>query len=196
MTFELPSLPFEPSALPNFCSPETFQYHHGKHHATYVNKLNDAITANPAYANLSLEEVIKKSHQENLKPIFNNAAQHFNHSFFWNSMTPTTNQPGEKLSTLINRDFGSLDKFKELLTTAATGLFGSGWVWLTINKEGKLEILPLKDADTPMILDKKPLLTLDVWEHAYYIDHRNARPAYITAFWTYTNWSFAEQQLQ
>jgi len=111
-------------------------------------------------------------------------------------MTPTTNQPGEKLSTLINRDFGSLDKFKELLTTAATGLFGSGWVWLTINKEGKLEILPLKDADTPMILDKKPLLTLDVWEHAYYIDHRNARPAYITAFWTYTNWSFAEQQLQ
>ena len=186
--FILPELPFDPSKLAPFCSAETFQFHHGKHHATYVNKLNDAIKANPAYAELSLEEVIKKSAEEGLKPVFNNAAQHFNHSFFWNCLSPEANQQSEKLIALIDRDFGSMDKFKEAFTATATGQFGSGWVWLALNAEGKLEILAMKDADTPITLGKKPLLTLDVWEHAYYIDHRNARPNYISAFWNFVNW--------
>lgn len=196
MPFTLPDLPFDPSQLAPFCSKETFEYHHGKHHATYVTKLNDAITANAAYAELSLEEVIKKSHQENLKPVYNNAAQHFNHSFFWNCMSPTGGgAPGEKLAAALTRDFESVDKFKELFSAAATTLFGSGWAWLAQGKDGKLEILQMKDADTPLVLEKKPLLTLDVWEHAYYIDHRNARPAFITEFWKFVNWSHAENQL-
>ena len=196
MPFTLPDLPFDPTQLSPFCSKETFEYHHGKHHAAYVTKLNDAVAANPAYADLSLEDAIKKSHQEKLKPIYNNAAQHFNHSFFWNCMSPTGGgAPGEKLAAALARDFESVDKFKELFSAAATTIFGSGWAWLAQNKDGKLEIVQMKDADTPLILDKKPILTLDVWEHAYYIDHRNARPAFITEFWKFVNWSHAENQL-
>lgn len=195
MTFTLPDLPFDPTQLAPFCSKETFEYHHGKHHATYVTKLNDAIKDSPM-AEMSLEDLIRKAHQENLKPVYNNAAQHFNHSFFWNCMSPNGGgAPGEKLAAALTRDFESIDKFKELFSAAATTLFGSGWAWLAQNKEGKLEILQMKDADTPLILDKKPLLTLDVWEHAYYIDHRNARPAFITEFWKFVNWSHAENQL-
>jgi Fe-Mn family superoxide dismutase len=195
MAFTLPDLPFDPAHLPAFCSKETFEYHHGKHHATYVTKLNDAIE-NTDYQNLSLEEIIKKSYQDNHKPVYNNAAQHFNHSFFWNSMSPNGGgEPGEQLKTLINRDFGSIDKFKEIFTNTAAALFGSGWAWLALDENGKLEILAMKDADTPIIQDKTPLLTLDVWEHAYYIDHRNARPKYSSAFWNYINWAFAEAQI-
>lgn len=195
MPFTLPDLPFDPTQLAPFCSKETFEYHHGKHHATYVTKLNDAIKDSPM-AEMSLEDLIRKAHQENLKPVYNNAAQHFNHSFFWNCMSPNGGgAPGEKLAAALTRDFESIDKFKELFSAAATTLFGSGWAWLAQNKEGKLEILQMKDADTPLILDKKPLLTLDVWEHAYYIDHRNARPAFITEFWKFVNWSHAENQL-
>lgn len=196
MTFTLPALPFDPTTLTSFCSQETFEYHHGKHHNAYVTKLNDAITANPGYADLTLDEVITKSQKENLKAVYNNAAQHFNHSFFWNCMdTKGGGNPGEKLAALITRDFGTLDKFKEMFTASAATLFGSGWIWLAQGADGKLEILSMKDADTPLIVDKKPLLTLDVWEHAYYIDHRNARPNYITAFWNFVNWKHAESQL-
>lgn len=195
MLFTLPDLPFDPTQLAPFCSKETFEYHHGKHHATYVTKLNDAVKDTPM-AEMSLEDLIRKAHQENLKPVYNNAAQHFNHSFFWNCMSPNGGgAPGEKLAAVLSRDFESVDKFKELFSAAATTLFGSGWAWLAQGKDGKLEILQMKDADTPLILDKKPLLTLDVWEHAYYIDHRNARPAFITEFWKFVNWSHAENQL-
>lgn len=195
MPFTLPDLPFDPTQLAPFCSKETFEYHHGKHHATYVTKLNDAVKDSPM-AEMSLEDLIRKAHQENLKPVYNNAAQHFNHSFFWNCMSPNGGgAPGEKLAAALARDFESVDKFKELFSAAATTLFGSGWAWLAQGKDGKLEILQMKDADTPLILDKKPVLTLDVWEHAYYIDHRNARPAFITEFWKFVNWSHAENQL-
>lgn len=193
MTFTLPELPFDPTQLAPFCSKETFEYHHGKHHNAYVTKLNDAVKANPAYTELSLEEAIKKSHQENLKPIYNNAAQHFNHSFFWNCMDPSGGgNPGEKLTAALIRDFESVEKFKEMFGNTATTIFGSGWAWLAQNAAGKLEILAMKDADTPLILDKKPLLTLDVWEHAYYIDHRNARPNFIAEFWKFVNWKQPE----
>lgn len=205
MPFSLPDLPFDTSNLMPFCSAETFQYHHGKHHAAYVTKLNDAINGTPL-AELSLEEVILRSHAEDNKAVFNNAAQHFNHSFFWNCLAaakekqtnaadaPTTG-PGPQISTLLDQDFGGLDQFKAAFNQAATTLFGSGWAWLAQNGSGKLEILQLKDADTPLIQGKKPLLTLDVWEHAYYIDFRNRRPDYINTFWDFINWDFVEKQL-
>jgi Fe-Mn family superoxide dismutase len=194
MAFTLPDLPYDPAKFAPFASPETFEFHHGKHHAAYVTKLNDALQGS-AWVDLPLEEIIRKSFQENHKPVFNNAAQHFNHSFFWNCLSPEPTAPGSKTLELINRDFGSLEKFQEQFTAAATGLFGSGWVWLAQNQAGILEILPLKDAETPLIYDKKPLLTLDVWEHAYYIDHRNRRADYIKAFWNCTNWACPEQLL-
>jgi len=194
MTFTLPDLPFDPTQLAPFCSKETFEYHHGKHHNNYVNKLNE-LTKDTPMAELPLEDLIKKAHQEGNKAVFNNAAQHFNHSFFWNCMTPKSAAPGEKISALLIRDFGSLDKFKELFTATATTLFGSGWAWLAQGADGKLEILAMKDAETPLILDKTPILTLDVWEHAYYIDHRNARANFINEFWKFTNWTHAENQL-
>jgi Fe-Mn family superoxide dismutase len=194
MSFTLPELTFDTAAFAPFCSPETFQFHHGKHHATYVNKLNDAVKDSPL-ATLPLEEVILRSHAENNRAVFNNAAQHYNHSFFWNCLAPKAVAPGTKTSELLNRDFGGFDQFRETFAQSATTLFGSGWTWLSLNSNGKLEILQLKDADNPLILDKKPLLTLDVWEHAYYIDFRNRRPDYINAFWDFVNWDFVEKQL-
>ncbi len=195
MPHTLPDLPFDPASLTGFCSPETFEFHHGKHHAAYVTKLNDAIKDSPL-AVLDLPELIKKSHQDGNRAVFNNAAQHFNHSFFWDCLSPAGGAPGPRLLELINRDFGSLEKFQELFNNAATTLFGSGWTWLTQDQSGKLEILQLKDADTPVILDKQPLLTLDVWEHAYYIDFRNRRPDYIKSFWNFVNWSHSERLLK
>lgn len=195
MAFTLPDLPFDPKNFSSFCSEETFNFHHGKHHATYVNKLNDAIKDTPM-ADMPLEDLIKKSHQEKNYAVYNNAAQHLNHSFFWNCFdAASAGSPSGQAAELINRDFGSFEAFKEAFTKAATTLFGSGWAWLVKNSDGKLEILQMKDADTPLILDKKPLLTLDVWEHAYYIDFRNARPDYISAFWKFVNWKFVEKNL-
>lgn len=192
MAFTLPDLPFDPTQLAPFCSKETFEYHHGKHHAAYVTKLNDAVKGTEM-ENMALEDLIRKSKKEDNKAVFNNAAQHFNHSFFWNCMDPSGGgNPGEKLAAALVRDFESVDKFKEMFADTATKIFGSGWAWLAQNAEGKLEIIPMKDADTPLILDKKPLLTLDVWEHAYYIDHRNARPNFIKEFWGFVNWKHAE----
>jgi Fe-Mn family superoxide dismutase len=195
MAFTLPDLPFDPTQLAPFCSKETFEYHHGKHHAAYVTKLNDAVKGTEM-ENMALEDLIRKAKQEDNKAVFNNAAQHFNHSFFWNCMDPSGGgNPGEKLAAALVRDFESVDKFKEMFADTATKIFGSGWAWLAQNAEGKLEIIPMKDADTPLILDKKPLLTLDVWEHAYYIDHRNARPNFIKEFWGFVNWKHAEDLL-
>jgi len=193
-TFTLPALPFEPTALTPFCSKETFEYHHGKHHAAYVAKLNDALKDSPL-ADLPLEELIRQTGREGNKAVYNNAAQHFNHSFFWNCLSPTPSTPGLKILELINRDFGSLAKFQEEFTKAATTLFGSGWVWLAMNAENKLTISQHKDADNPLTVNQKPLLTLDVWEHSYYIDFRNRRPDYIAAFWQFVNWPQVEKQL-
>ncbi len=186
--FFLPDLPFPKDSMPQFCSAETFDFHHGKHHAAYVNKLNAAIE-NTKYAEKDLETVILDSHKEQNLGVFNNAAQHWNHTFFWDILSAEGGaEPTERVREAIERDFGSVEEFKKQFTDYSTKLFGSGWVWLVQTPEGKLEILPLPNAGTPMTEGKTALLTLDVWEHAYYIDYRNDRAKYIDAFWGVVNW--------
>jgi Fe-Mn family superoxide dismutase len=183
---ELPALPFAIDALEPHISAETLQFHHGKHHATYVDKLNGLI-AGTEFESATLEEIIQRSSGG----IFNNAAQVWNHSFYWNCLSPNGGGvPAAALAEAINRDFGSFDAFKEKFAAAAVGNFGSGWTWLVKNKDGDLEIVNTDDADNPMTQAYLPLLTCDVWEHAYYIDYRNRRPDYIAAFWQLLNWDF------
>ncbi len=191
MAITLPPLPFAQDALQPHISAETLQYHYGKHHQAYVNNLNNLIP-NTEYAHLSLEEIIKKSSDG----IFNNAAQVWNHTFYWNCLSPTGgNEPTGVVRDAIVGAFGSFDTFKEAFTKCAIGTFGSGWAWLAKNSEGKLEIISTSNAGTPMTEGKKALLTCDVWEHAYYIDYRNARPEYLGAFWHLVNWEFVAKNL-
>jgi superoxide dismutase, Fe-Mn family len=187
----LPELPFPKDSLKPIISEETFDYHYGKHHAAYVNNLNGLIPGTE-FEELPLDAIIKKSQGG----IFNNSAQVWNHTFFWNCLSPNGGgKPSGELLEAIEKSFGSFDEFKEKFTKAAATLFGAGWTWLTRNPDGKLEILQLSNAGTPLTLDKKPLLTLDVWEHAYYIDYRNARPKFIEKFWDIVNWDFAAKQM-
>lgn len=194
MAFELPQLPFEKNAFGNFISEEGFDYHHGKHHAAYVKNLNNLVKGTELESK-TLEDVVKKAFVDKNTGVFNNSAQHLNHSFFWNCMSPNGGgAPSGKIAELINKDFGSFDKFKEQFSTAAAKLFGSGWAWLTINAD-KLEIQQYSNAGTPVAENKKGILTIDVWEHAYYIDHRNARPKFVDMFWDVVNWDFVNKQL-
>lgn len=191
MKFELPELPFPKDSLKGIISEETFDYHHGKHHAAYVNKLNNLIEGTK-YDSMELESIIKDSEGG----VFNNAAQTWNHTFFWNCMSPDGGgKPTGKLLDEINSAFGSFDDFKEKFSNAAATLFGSGWAWLAKGPDGKLEILQLSNAGTPLTMNKKPILTIDVWEHAYYIDYRNARPQFIEKFWDIVNWDHALKQM-
>ncbi|STZ27908.1 superoxide dismutase [Myroides odoratus] len=193
---QLPALPYEKNAFTPLITEETFDYHYGKHHAAYVNNLNDLIQDTPLLKK-SVPEIILYSYQTGDMPLFNNAAQHWNHTFFWHSLSPSGGKaPTGKIHDLIIRDFGSFDQFKTLFSTTAAKLFGCGWTWLAQNEEGKLEIIPLKEAHTPLTLNKTPILTLDIWEHAYYIDYRNARPQFIANFWEMINWEFANQNLK
>lgn len=188
---ELPDLPFSMNALKPFISEETFEYHWGKHHRAYVTNLNKLIV-DTKFANETLEEIVKKSEGG----IFNNAAQHWNHSFFWNCLAPSGGgKPQGNILNAIEKSFGDFDVFKEKFSNAAATLFGAGWAWLAQNVDGSLEILSLSNAQTPLTQGKKPLLTLDVWEHAYYIDYRNARPKFIEGWWDVVNWEFAEKNL-
>jgi Fe-Mn family superoxide dismutase len=191
MSFKLPDLPFAPDALAPHMSAETFEYHHGKHHNAYVTKLNEAIDGTPN-ADKGLEEIIMAADGG----LFNNAAQHFNHSFFWNCLSPDGGgKPGGDLAKAIDRDFGSFDEFKSKFTAAAAGQFGSGWGWL-VEKDGKLQIMATANADLPMKHGAKALLTVDVWEHAYYVDYRNARPKYLDVFMDeLVNWDFVARNL-
>jgi Fe-Mn family superoxide dismutase len=178
-----------------FLSRETFDYHHGKHHAAYVNNANTLVADTP-YDDLPLEDVIRKAAAEGNTGLFNNTAQHWNHSFFWNCMTPGGGGvPAGRIAELLARDFGSFEAFKEQFTRSAVTLFGSGWAWLAANAEGKLELLPLSNADTPLHHNKTALLTIDVWEHAYYVDDRNARPKFVEGFWDVINWDWVNLQL-
>ncbi len=192
--FTLPDLPFAKDSLAPWISVQTLEFHYGKHHAGYVSKLNDAVLGTE-FVNQSLEEVISSSRVRNQK-VFNLAAQHFNHSFFWNCLTPNAPTPNApKLFELIARDFQSLDAFREQFTAAATAHFGSGWAWLVQDAAGKLIVKDYHDAETPVGTEFRPVLTLDVWEHAYYLDHKNDRASFIKGFWEDVNWEFASAQI-
>ncbi len=183
----LPALPYAKNALAPHMSEETLEFHYGKHHQTYVTTLNKLIVGTE-FENLSLEAIIKKASG----PIFNNAAQIWNHTFFWHSLSPQGGgQPTGALAEAINRQWGSYDQFKEAFTKVAIGTFGSGWAWLVKKTDGSLDLVSTSNAATPLTTDAKPLLTLDVWEHAYYIDYRNVRLNFVGAFWNMVNWEFA-----
>lgn len=186
MAIKLPPLPYELDALAPHISRETLEYHYGKHHQTYVDKLNTLIP-NTEYANLELEEIIRRSKQG---PIFNNAAQVWNHTFYWNCLTPKSTSPTGALLEAINKAFGSFEQFKEKFTETSINTFGSGWGWLVKNEDGSLQLVSTSNANTPLTTQQTALLTCDVWEHAYYIDYRNARPKYLNAFWEIVNWDF------
>jgi len=191
MAFELPPLPYSKDALTPHMSAETLEYHHGKHHKAYVDNLNKLIVGTE-FENAKLEAIIKKA----TGPIFNNAAQVWNHTFFWNCLAPKAGgEPTGKLADAIKAEFGSFATFKEKFADAAIKQFGSGWAWLVKNKSGKLEILSTSNAANPMTDDHTPLLTCDVWEHAYYIDYRNARASFVTAYWNLVNWKFVADNL-
>jgi Fe-Mn family superoxide dismutase len=191
MTIELPALPWPKDSLAPHISAETLDYHHGKHHQAYVTNLNKLIAGTPQ-ENASLEEIVKNSSGG----IFNNAAQVWNHTFYWNSMKPGGGgEPTGAIAAAINASFGSYAAFREQFVAAATTQFGSGWAWL-VQSGDKLEIVKTSNAETPLTTDKKPILTIDVWEHAYYVDFRNARPKYIDTFLdSLINWDFANANL-
>jgi len=188
MPFQLPNLPYALNALEPYISQETLEYHYGKHHKAYVDKLNELIVGTE-FENLSLEDIIKKASG----PIFNNAAQIWNHTFYWHCLAPyASNKASDDFIEKINAAFGSFEKFKELFNRTAIGTFGSGWAWLVKNSNGKLEIISTSNAGTPLTTNTSALLTCDVWEHAYYIDTRNSRPKYLENYWNLVNWDFVE----
>jgi len=185
----LPDLPYPENALEPHISAETLQFHYKKHHATYVDKLNGLIPGTE-FESASLEDIIKKASGG----IFNNGAQVWNHTFYWNCLSPNGGgAPTGELATAIDQTFGSYDDFKTRFSESAVNNFGSGWTWLVKNAEGALEIVNTSNAANPMTDAMQPLLTCDVWEHAYYIDYRNARPKYVEAFWNLVNWDFVSQ---
>ncbi|QOR40168.1 superoxide dismutase [Fe] [Billgrantia diversa] len=189
MAFELPALPYEKNALEPHISAETLEYHYGKHHQAYVNKLNE-LTEGSDDANKSLEEIIQSSSGG----LFNQAAQVWNHTFYWHCLAPNGGgEPTGALAEAINAKFGSFAKFKETFNANAVANFGSGWTWLIKTADGGVDIVNTSNADTPIAHGQTPLLTIDVWEHAYYIDYRNARPKYLENVWNVLNWDFVAQ---
>lgn len=192
MTFELPKLPYALNALAPHISEETLQYHYGKHHQAYVTKLNTLVKDTP-FADMSLEQIIMQSSGG----IFNNAAQIWNHTFYWHCLSPQGGgEPTGAVADAINKTFGSFETFKEKFSEAALNQFGSGWAWLSKNSDGSIEIHSTANAGTPMTEGKKALLTCDVWEHAYYIDTRNDRAKYVQHFWNLVNWQFVADNLK
>lgn len=184
MTFELPALPYSPEALEPAISANTLSFHYGKHHKAYVDNLNKLIVGTE-FENATLDEIVLKASGG----IFNNGAQVWNHTFYWESLGPNKGgEPAGSLMDAIARDFGSFESFKEKFSTAAATLFGAGWAWLSKDKDGKLIITQESNAGNPMRSGLIPLLTCDVWEHAYYLDKQNRRPDYIADFWTLVNW--------
>ena len=191
MEHKLPELPFAKNALAPRISEETIEYHYGKHHAAYVANLNKLVQGTP-YESMSLEEIVKKAPAG---PLFNNAAQVWNHTFYWNCMAPPAGaEPSGALAEAIAKNFGSPAQFKDQFTKTAVTLFGSGWVWLVRNADGSLAVLATSNAGTPLREGKTPLLCCDVWEHAYYIDYRNRRPDYVAAFWKLIDWKAVERR--
>ena len=192
MAFSLPPLPYEMNALEPHISSETLEFHYGKHHQTYVNNLNGLVEGTDN-ASKSLEEIIMSSDGG----LFNNAAQVWNHTFYWNCMGPNGGgNPTGSTADAINQAFGSFDNFKDQFSKSAATNFGSGWTWLVKNSSGGVEIQNTSNAECPMTSGNKAVLTIDVWEHAYYVDKRNARPAYIESWWNLVNWDYVNSQLE
>ncbi|MGL4433813.1 MAG: superoxide dismutase [Fe] [Plesiomonas shigelloides] len=191
MSFELPALPYAKNALEPHLSAETLEYHYGKHHNTYVVNLNNLVPGTE-FEGKSLEDIVKTSSG----PIFNNAAQVWNHTFYWNCLAPQAGgEPTGALADAINQAFGSFDAFKTQFNDAAVKNFGSGWTWLVKKADGSLAIMNTSNAGCPLTEGHTPLLTVDVWEHAYYIDYRNVRPNYLNGFWALVNWNFVAKNL-
>ncbi|WP_345991802.1 superoxide dismutase [Sulfurimonas sp. HSL-1716] len=190
MKFELMSLPYSQAALEPYISSETISYHYGKHHAGYVNKLNGLIEGSD-YAGKPLEYIVRYSNGA----IFNNAAQVFNHNFYWHGLSKEPSTCSVSLSDMIQNTFGSQEEFKKMFLGKAAALFGSGWVWLVLTKDGRLAISEFSNADNPIRHNETPLLTCDVWEHAYYIDYRNGRADYLENWWKLINWTFVSDNL-
>jgi len=194
MKFQLPDLPYAKDALAPFMSKETLEYHYGKHHNAYVTKLN-AILESPegeSHRGQSLEKIILSSKGA----LFNNAAQHWNHSFFWRSLSPTKTQIPSEMESKIKTAFGGLQAFQDEFVAQGLKQFGSGWVWLVADKNGDYKIKTTSNADTPMVTGDRALLTMDVWEHAYYIDYRNDRKKFLDTWWSHVNWDFAKENAQ
>lgn len=192
MQHTLPELPYAMDALAPHISKETLEYHYGKHHAAYVTNLNNLVKGTE-FESSSLEDIVKKS----TGGVFNNAAQIWNHTFYWHCLSPNGGgAPTGKLADAINAKFGSFDAFKEAFTKSAIGNFGSSWTWLVKKADGSVDIVNTSNAATPLTTQDKPLLTCDLWEHAYYIDYRNARPKYIETFWNLANWEFASMNFE
>ncbi len=190
MAFELPPLPYAKDALAPFISAETIDYHYGKHHQAYVTNLNNLVKGTE-HENKTLEQIVTSASGG----IFNNAAQIWNHTFYWNGLKPAGGgEPTGALAAAIIKSFGSFAAFKEKFSASAVGNFGSGWTWLVKNKDGSIEIVNTSNAGCPLTEGKKPLLTVDVWEHAYYIDFRNLRAKYVETFWSHVNWDFVAKQ--
>jgi Fe-Mn family superoxide dismutase len=187
--FQLPPLPYPEDALAPVISAETLRLHHGKHHKKYVDTMNQLLEKEPIDAS-SLEEVVRKSSGK----LFNNAGQAWNHDFYWKSLSPRKQQPKGALLQRLERDFGSQDKFRDQFAAAANGQFGSGWAWL-VEKDSRLQVLATPNAETPIAKGIRCLLTVDVWEHAYYVDYRNERDRYVSAVLERLNWEFAERNL-
>lgn len=191
MSHQLPDLPYPSDALAPHISPETLSLHHGKHHATYVNKLNGLIEGTE-WADRPLSEIAAKASGG----IFNNGAQAWNHAFYWNALSPNGGgEPEGELAGAIQRDFGDFASFREQFTTALTTLFGSGWVWLARDADGRLHIQAKSNAGNPLTEGHQPILTCDMWEHAYYVDYRNEKARYVEAFWQLVNWEFAAKNM-
>ncbi|EIJ41039.1 superoxide dismutase [Beggiatoa alba B18LD] len=192
MEHKLPELPYAMDALAPHISKETLEFHYGKHHQTYVTNLNNLIRGTE-FENASLEDIVKKSSGG----VFNNAAQVWNHTFYWHCLSPKGgNEPTGKLAEAINKNFNSFTEFKEKFTQTAITTFGSGWAWLVQKADGSLALVSTSNAATPLTTGDTPLLTCDVWEHAYYVDYRNARPKYVESFWNLVNWEFVAGNLK
>jgi superoxide dismutase, Fe-Mn family len=192
MSIELPQLPYAQDALEPHITAHTLSFHYGKHHAGYVKKLNAAIASDASLQGQSLEEIILSASGG----VFNNAAQIWNHTFYWNSMSPNGGgAPSGAIADAIDAAFGSFDNFKSQFAAAAGGQFGSGWAWLVKNSAGELEIVATSNAGSPLTDNHTPILTCDVWEHAYYLDYQNGRGNYVAAWWNLVNWDFANANL-
>lgn len=194
MAIQLPPLPYKLDALEPHMSKQTLHYHYEKHHKAYVDKTNELIS-DTIYDKMSLKEIVLESHWKNEK-IFHNSAQAWNHAFFWQCLSPSGGKPSKTVRQELEDSFGSFDGFKKEFSNQAAELFGSGWTWLVRNPDESLAIAPMDNADNPLMHGQFALMTVDVWEHAYYLDHQNQRPNYLENFWRLVNWDFVEMNLE